>query len=150
MAKRRGLARRLKRRRHYNVAEAGRAIGVAPATVRTWFKSGLSPVANVFPPIIRGVDLIDFLRERSRKRKQRCGPGRMFCLRCKAPKAPAFGEAEYWPTGPARGWLRGLCPDCATVMQRRCSPAALAGARGDLSITLKRADSRLSGTPEAR
>jgi hypothetical protein len=123
MANRKHSVRHLRRRRAYNVREAAKASGATPGTVRNWQKNGLEAVAEVYPTIFRGVDIIAFLARRRRAREQPCGPGRLFCFRCKIPKRPAFDEVEFWPDGPKLGKLRGLCPDCATTMNRRCSQA---------------------------
>lgn len=144
MANRKHSVRHLRRRRAYNVREAARAIGATPGTVRNWQKNGLAAVAGVYPAIFRGVDIIAFLGKRKRAREQPCGPGRLFCFRCKTPKRPAFDEVEFWPDGPKLGKLRGLCPDCTTTMNRRCSLASLKAAVGDLTLSIRRADSRLS------
>jgi hypothetical protein len=121
--------------------------GATPGTVRQWHKNGLHAVVGVYPLIFRGVDIIAFLKRRDEERKQPCGPGRMFCLRCKAPKKPAFGEVEFWVDGAKLGTLRGLCPDCAAMMNRRTSLARLKAAAGDLQVSMRCADSRLSATP---
>ena len=146
MANRRHSARSLQRRRTYNVREAAKATGATPGTVRNWQRNGLDAVVGVHPAIFRGVDIIAFLRERTRARKQPCGPARLFCFRCKAPKRPAFSAVEFWPDGPKLGKLRGLCPDCTTTMNRRVSLAKLKSAAGDLTVSMRRADSRLSET----
>src|SRR5262245_61992100 len=100
MANRRYSARRIKKLRTYNVREAAKATGATPGTVCQWHKSGLEAVAGIYPLIFRGADIIAFLKARDERRKRPCGPGRMLCLRCKEPKTPAFGEAEFWPDGP--------------------------------------------------
>jgi hypothetical protein len=148
MANRKHSVRHLQRRRTYNVREAARATGATPGTVRNWQKNGLEAVVGVYPAIFRGIDIIAFLGRRNRARKQPCGPARLFCFRCKAPKRPAFDEVEFWLDGPKLGKLRGLCPDCATTMNRRCSLAKLKATVGDLMVSMRRADSRLSGTPD--
>lgn len=63
---------------------------------------------GVHPTIFRGIDIIAFLELRNRARKQPCGPGPLFCFRCKAPKRPAFNEVEFWSDGLRGGKLRGL------------------------------------------
>jgi hypothetical protein len=148
MANRRHSVRRIRRLRTYNVREAAKATGATPSTVRQWHKNGLEAVAGLWPLVFRGVDLITFLKRRDGDRKRPCGPGRMYCLRCKEPKTPAFGEAEYWPDGPKLGTLSGLCPDCAGLMNRRASLATLKAAAGHLKVSMRCADSRLSGMPE--
>jgi hypothetical protein len=146
MANRKHSAQRLKKRRTYNVREAAKEIGATPGTIRRWREAGLKPVEGSYPPFFRGAVLIDFLKKRSAERKQPCGPGRMFCFKCKEPKRPAFDEIEYRPTTAKSGRLTGLCPDCATVMNRRVSLAKLCAAAGDLSVSMQCDDSRLSET----
>ncbi|MGY3558705.1 hypothetical protein ACVWXP_001974 [Bradyrhizobium sp. USDA 4463] len=143
MANRRHSAQRVKRLRTYNVREAAKVTGATPGTVRHWLKKGLHPVEGCYPTIIRGLDLIDFLKRRSTDRKQPCGPGRLYCLCCKEPRRPAFDEVEFWPDGPQLGSLRGLCPNCTGMMHRRTSMARITAAAGDLRISFPQGDPRL-------
>src|SRR5271170_8501833 len=146
MGNRKLSVRHLQGRRKYNVREAAKATGATPGTVRNWQKTGLQAIVGIYPAIFRGIDIIAFLGLRNRARKQPCGPGRLFCFRCKAPRRPAFNEVEFWPDGSKLGTLRGLCPDCTTTMNRRVSLAKLKGAAGDLKVSMRHADSRLSET----
>jgi hypothetical protein len=148
VANRRHSARRVKRLRTYNVREAARVTGATPGTVRHWLKTGLCAVQNCYPTIIRGADLIDFLKRRNVRRKRPCGPGRLFCLRCKEPRRPAFDEVEFWPDGPKLGSFRGLCPACTGIMHRRTSIARIGSAAGNLRIAFPHGDPRLSQMPE--
>jgi len=74
-----------------------------------------------------------------------CGPGRLFCLRCKEPRRPAFDEVAFWP--PALGGLRGLCLTCIGVMHRRTSVARFAAAAADLRVSFPHGDPGLSDEP---
>jgi len=140
---RRHSAQRVKRLRTYNVREAAKVTGATAGTVRHWLKTGLEPVRDCYPTIIRGLDLIDFLKRRATARKRPCGPGRLYCLRCKEPRRPAFDEVEFWPDGPQLGSLRGLCPSCTGMMHRRTSVARITAAAGDLQISFPQGDPRL-------
>jgi hypothetical protein len=51
----------------------------------------------------------------------------MFCLKCRAPKIPACNMTEYMPLTQASGNLKGLCPDCTTLMFRRIREADVPG-----------------------
>jgi hypothetical protein len=144
VANRKHSARRVKRLRTYNVREAAKVTDATAGTVRHWLRTGLQPVHDCYPTIIRGVDLIEFLKQRSVRRKRPCGPGRLFCLRCKEPRRPAFGEVEFWPDGPTLGSLRGLCPTCTTIMHRRTSVARITAAAADLRVSFPHGDPRLS------
>ena len=60
----------------------------------------------------------------------------MFCLRCRATKEPAGKRADLICTSPTVGNLRGRCPDCGAVMNRRVNLAKLSDVRGSLDITM--------------
>ena len=142
--------RRVKQRRAYNVGEAARVTGVTPATVRAWIKKGLAVVPGIRPIILRGADIVAFLKNQRKSRKNPCGPGRLFCLSCKSPKRPAFGQVQFVADGPEIGKLVGRCPDCTTVMTRRSSRKNLTTALGDLRLSEQHAETSLSGLPEPR
>jgi hypothetical protein len=143
MANRRHSPRRIKRRWTYNVREAAKATGATPGTVRNWQKQGLQSVPDCWPPIFRGIDIIEFFALRSASRKQRCGPGQIYCLRCKGPKFPAMGRVEYRPDTARRGALVGGCPDCGKPIFRRSSPATFCAAAGDLTVSMTSGESSL-------
>ena len=146
MANRRHSARRVRARYIYNVREAAKVTGATPGTVRHWLKGGLAPVSGIYPTIIRGVDIIAYFDRVRQARKRPCGPGRLFCLGCKSPKRPAFDEVEFLLDGPTLGAIRGLCPDCSSVMNRRVSRARLNAVVADLKLSMRPGDSHLSGT----
>src|SRR5579871_4202846 len=147
MANRRHSARRIKRRWIYNVRETAKATGATPGTVRNWQNHhGLQPLRDCWPPIFRGIDIIEFFALRLASRKQRCGPGRIYCLRCKEPKIPAMGRAEYRPDTARRGALVGRCPDCGKPIFRRSSPATFRAAAGDLAVSIPSGESSLVET----
>jgi hypothetical protein len=146
MANRRHSVRRVRRRYTYNVREAAKVTGATPGTVRLWLKQGLEPVRGIYPTIIRGVDIIVFFDRVREARKHSSGPGRLFCFGCKSPKRPAFDVVEFFPDGPKLGFIRGLCPDCSSVMNRRVSRVRLDEVVADLKVSMQPAESRLGGT----
>lgn len=148
MANRHHSARRIKRLRTYDVGQAAKATGATPGTVRHWHKNGLEAVPGHWPLIFRGVEIIEFFKKRNTARKQRCGPGRIYCLRCRAPKTPALGMVDYRPDTPKRGMLTGLCPDCGGLIYRRSSPDNWKAAVGNLEVSMPSAESRLAETDE--
>lgn len=150
MATRRNRTNRVKRLRTYNVSEAAKAAGVTTGTVRGWLKQGLRVVKGTYPRIIRGQDPNEFLQQRVKARKNPSGPGRMYCFKCKEPKRPAYGEVDFRPDGPVLGTLIGLCPDCATVMQRRSSRARLQSAVGDLRLSIQQDQTHLNEPSKSR
>jgi hypothetical protein len=129
--------------RSYSVEEISRLFTVHKNTVRTWLRQGLEPIDDQRPTLVRGVELCRFLSDRRARAKQICGPGRIYCLPCHAPKVPAGNMAECILTGDSTGSLQGICPDCNRMIYRRINPQKLAEVRGDLEVTVTLARPRL-------
>jgi hypothetical protein len=132
-------ARRVKIHRSYAVDEAARVLRSHKNTVRNWLGLGLHTVDSNRPILIRGADLRDFLTARRLRSKKRCAPGELYCVRCRSPKEPAGGVAEYRPITATSGNLKGTCPNCGIPIFRRVSLASLDRASGSLTIQLPQA-----------
>jgi len=107
--------------RNYTVEEVARLFGVHRNTVREWIKRGL-PAIQGHPALVLGRDLRDFLQQRRQQDKRPCGPGEIYCMRCRAPRTPAAGMVEYEALGPNRARFVALCPRCESVMYRSVNP----------------------------
>jgi Helix-turn-helix domain len=134
--------------RSYSVEEVSRLFRVHKNTVRNWLRQGLTAIDEQRPIVIRGVELRRFLTSRRTRAKQICGPGRMYCLPCRAPKVPAGKMAECIQTGESTGTLQGICPDCDRMIYRRVNPLKLGAVRGDLDVSVTQARPRIEGTPK--
>lgn len=133
--------------RSYAVDEVARLWGVHRNTVRAWLKAGLRTVDSCRPTLIRGKDLVEFLTARRRANRRPCAPGEVFCVRCRSPRRPAAGRAEYRPLTSALGNIVGLCPVCGCAMFRRVNRARLDDVRGSLEVLVTEA---LGGIGESR
>jgi hypothetical protein len=138
--------RRAKIHRSYSVEEVSRLFGIHKNTVRNWLRQGLSPIDGERPTVVRGVELRRFLTARRTSARQTCGPGRIFCLPCRAPKVPAGNMADCIAVGETTGTLRGICPDCDRMIYRRVNPKKLDAVRGHLDVTLTQARPRIEDT----
>jgi excisionase family DNA binding protein len=138
--------RHLKTHRSYTVEEAARCLLVAKGTVRRWIKTGLPALADRKPILILGHDLIEFL-SRS-KAKIRCQPHECYCVKCRAPRAPAADLAEYVPILPSSGNLRAICPVCHKLMHKRIAFGGLAQLRTILDVTIAQAPNDIVESPE--
>ena len=125
--------------RTYTVEEVAGLFGVHRNTVRDWVKRGLPTNDGRRPMLILGRDLVAFLRARRAKNKRTCQPGEIYCVRCRAPKAPAGDMADYQPVTGTLGNLIAICSDCETMMYRRVSLAKLEQVRGKLDVTMPQA-----------
>ena len=142
--------RRAKIHRSYSVEEVARLFKVHKNTVRNWLKHGLQAIDGGRPTLIRGHEIVRFLTERRARAKQSCGPGRIFCLPCRAPKVPAGDMAECRLSGERRGTLEGICPDCNRMIYRRINPQKLDAVRGNLDVTTTQAPPRIDDRTEPR
>lgn len=132
--------------RSYSVEEVSCLLAIHKNTVRNWLRQGLKAIDEQRPTIIQGVELRRFLRNRRTHAKQTCGPGRIFCLPCRAPKVPAGNMAECIAVSETTGTLRGICPDCDRMIYRRVNPQKLDAVRGELDVTVTQARPRIKET----
>ena len=82
---------------------------------------------------------VAFLTARRAKNKRTCLPGEIYCVRCRAPRAPAGEMVDYVPLTATLGNLVAICAACETMMYRRVSLARLEQVRGNLDITMPQA-----------
>jgi Helix-turn-helix domain len=132
--------------RNYSVEDVSRLFSIHKNTVRNWLREGLKPIDDQRPTLIQGSELRRFLTERRARSKQTSGPGRLYCLPCRAPKVPAGKIADCIQTGDTSGTLQGICPECNRMIYRRVNPQKLNGVRGDLEITVTQARTRIEET----
>src|SRR5664280_1815971 len=116
MGKRHPNYRRVKIHRNYTVGEIAVLFGTHKNTVRRWVETGLPTCDEKRPILILGRDLASFLQARRARNKQTCRPGEIYCVRCRAPKQPAGGMADYRSVTDKVGQLIAICPDCTSIM----------------------------------
>jgi hypothetical protein len=118
MKKRHPNHRIVKSHRNYSVHEIAQLFEMHKNTVRAWIKAGLETIDDRRPILILGPQLISFLRLRRAKNKRPCAAGQMYCVRCRMPRFPAGGMAEFKPISHAVGNLNAICPECTCFMHR--------------------------------
>jgi hypothetical protein len=138
--------RLVKIHRNYSVEEVARLFGFHKNTVRNWISQGLATIDDHRPTLIHGRELSRFLYERRQNTKQPCGPGRIYCIACRAPKVPAGNMVDCTPTDSLAANLCGICPDCDRLIYRRVNLAKIDAVRGSLEITFTQADPRIGGS----
>ena len=140
--------RRAKIHRSYTIAELATLLGVHKHTIGRWIAAGLPTTDARRPLLINGSDLRAFIIARQ-PRKQRCRPGELYCLSCRAPKRPAADMVDYRPLAPRRGLLSGICPTCGRMIYRAAAPAKLEQIKGDLDVAIQKVELRLNETSTA-
>jgi excisionase family DNA binding protein len=136
--------RLVKIHRTYTVDEMARLFGAHRNTVRAWLRDGLSAVDRRRPVLVRGQDLVSFLRARRAANKRPCRPGEIYCMKCREPRSPAGGLLAYQPMTCTGGNLVGRCPQCGTRMFRRVNLARLADVAGDLVVAVPEAQQHIA------
>lgn len=147
MATHRPKWHRIKCHRSYMVDEAARTLGVCKESIRRWRKTGLKFVDDQKSALIRGQDLKAFGKSRA-KLKQKCRLHECYCFRCKTPKEPAGGMADFVPMTATNGNLKALCKDCHSVMCKRVSNRSLPALKAILDITVRQAGERLGDSAD--
>ena len=79
-------------------------------------------------------NLMDYLKASAPKR-HKMRPDELYCLRCKCPRKPAFGDVDFTPDKQKSGLLTALCEECSTVTNKRISIHDLARIKPFLRIS---------------
>ncbi|MSQ74109.1 MAG: DNA-binding protein [Betaproteobacteria bacterium] len=135
--------RLVKIHRNYTVEEIAKLFGKHRKTVHNWVKNGLPTIDDKRPFLILGHELVAYLQARRTKNKRSCRPGEIYCLRCRTPKMPAGGMADFVAITDTSGNLIGMCPTCEALMYQRIGLAKLAQIRAQMNITMPQAQSRI-------
>ncbi|MFN4183663.1 MAG: helix-turn-helix domain-containing protein [Hyphomonas sp.] len=135
--------RRVRKHRLYTTEEAARALGVCKESVRRWMDRGLPAVRDAKPFLIRGADLITFLRKR-RAPKVRCGLGEAYCVGCRKASRTMPGSGSVQRDARGKPFLKGHCETCGALMRRPLKSSAIEATEAALSESLPQADGHLS------
>lgn len=139
--------RHAKIHRSYTVDEIASLYGIHKNTVRNWVKRGLPTSDDRQPMLILGKHLAAFLQIKRTAGKKPCGLGQIYCVRCRAPQAPAGGMAEYQSVTPTSGNLIGICPCCDSMMYRRVNITKLPLISAGLDVSLPQALQHIDESP---
>ena len=137
MAARRVHPRAVKMHRSYTVSELADRLGVHKNTVRNWQSEGLPAIDQSRPLLFQGESVREFLSRRNASRKSPCPPGTLYCLRCRAPRAPALGMVDYFEKKPGTGNLKAFCETCEATMHRRTRRAALKAVMPGIAVQVR-------------
>jgi hypothetical protein len=129
--------------RSYSVTELADVLVVHKHTVRGWIKGGLPAIDGAKPTLILGSEFQQWWGKRRKAAKRPCQQGQMYCLKCRAPKAPALGMVEYTATNAATGNLKAMCETCGTFIHRRTRLADIATLMPGLEIERRQAPSSI-------
>lgn len=129
----------------YSVDEIARLYGIHPNTVRSWLRSGtLVAIDGGRPVLIQGMALRVFLEARRTAAKRPCPTGTLYCLKCREPRPPALGMADYLAREAGAGNLRALCDDCGSTMHRRARLEAVSAVLPGIEVRVVEAEPRIA------
>ncbi|MFT6944925.1 MAG: hypothetical protein ACJAUW_001503 [Yoonia sp.] len=105
----------------YEVAEAAKALGKSPATIRNWIKDGLPVLASKQPYLISGAAIRDYLRTKHQASKSPLGPNELYCLSCRTGRMPVNMVVEATSNNISTIRLQGTCCHCGALASRLIS-----------------------------
>jgi hypothetical protein len=129
--------------RSHTAEEVARQLGVDKNTIRAWTKDGLTTIDSSRSKRILVSNLRRFLKAGRKSHKQLCRPGEFYCLKCRAPQAPAEAVADYNPTNNTLGNLCGICLIPGTPIHRRLVYAKLDAFRAIHDIAMPQTPPRI-------
>ena len=135
--------RLVKKHRDHTVGELAERLGVHKQTVRGWLKKGLPTIDGAKPTLIHGGEFQDWWGKQLQAGKRPCKPGQIYCFKCREPKAPALGMAEYAATNAVTGNLKALCETCETLMHRSIRLADIPAKMPGLDVQITQAPSSI-------
>ncbi|TXH49240.1 MAG: DNA-binding protein [Burkholderiaceae bacterium] len=144
MAAPRPNPRLAKLHRTYSVDEIAKLYGIHRNTVRAWIRAGLPTTDQRRPLLVLGRELAEFLRERRAAARRPCGPGEIFCVRCREPRRPAGAAVCYRPLTGEQGMLVGRCGCCNAGLNRRVSLTRLAETLSQMNVTLTQGEEHIN------
>ena len=111
----------IKSKQTYSVEEISELLSIHKNTVGRWFKEGLKKIDTQQPFLVFGQVLIDFLKERTSRKKHPCAIDQMFCCKCQKPRRSKKNVVCIKKTN-CRTNIIGICEKCGTKINKTISP----------------------------
>lgn len=137
--------RLVKQHRSYAVDEISRLLNVHKNTVREWIRRGLPVLNDCKPMLVLGIELKSWLKQKRQSAKRPCGPGELYCFKCRVPKRPALGMVDYCPKNELSGCLKALCETCERPINRNARLSDLPINMPGITIRFEERQSSISG-----
>jgi len=134
----------IKKTYSYKIEEIANLFGIHKGTVRQWCKDGLKKVDKFRPFLIRGSDIVEFLREKQSRKKRKCLPDELYCFRCRLPRRPKDMKVIIEMRTKKVGLMKGLCSACNSKINKSISAKKLEEI-GQIFEIIKIHDKNLSG-----
>lgn len=108
----------------YTIQEISNLYGNHIRTVRAWVKEGLPIIEGIYPYLINGKDLKNFLSTRKLKQKVKLEAGEFYCTKCKTARTSKNNQVKLAYSGKTIGKgikdfiIQGICENCETKINR--------------------------------
>jgi len=113
--------RLVKTLRTYSVEDVCQLCGVHPNTALSWInKEGLKRIDDIYPYLVHGQDLAEFLIARQRP-KIKLAPDEFKCFKCRVARKAWEGVADIKIRSQSIGNLKVICEVCGTNMNKNFS-----------------------------
>jgi len=120
----------IKTRRSYSSKELAEVLNVHVQTIRSWRKSGLTPIEGCASPFLfMGEEVRRFLKARESRSSGKLESNECLCFKCKVGVVPV--GVEHIDTNILIGQdiksirIRGKCPHCGSIVNRFSSTAQI-------------------------
>jgi len=119
-------ARKVRVRRSYSIEDMAHLFNITRKTAERWIKNrGLKVIEKNVNPLVMGIDLKSFIKDKFKKGKIILKENECFCINCKKGVIPKIGSEKIISTGKRIGKInkeqfmkKGICPFCGTKLNK--------------------------------
>lgn len=119
----------------YNLAEVGNIANRSEKTIREFIRNGLKTIDGQKPFLVRGYDLIEFLKRKNIQNQHHTNFNEMFCLKCREVRRPKANQIQIYNDGQTP-FIKAsaICPTCKTLMNKAYKLTDLSALKRDFHI----------------
>ncbi len=130
----------IKLRHTYLLEEIALKQKVHIRTVRAWIKEGLKIVEGLYPYLVLGYDLKNFLKAKRTRRKCKLNHDEFWCVKCRTARKSLENKVEIKYSGMTIGnnlkefVIQGKCEICGTKLNRFSNESKLFEVKNSFNI----------------
>lgn len=102
----------------YTTEQVAKLLNIHIRTVQDWLKAGLRKNSAEKPYLIHWSNLVEFLKEKTQRRRVSCDVNELFCVRCKEARKPKNMQIFVRELSKNRVLLTGKCGTCDLQINR--------------------------------
>ena len=122
----------------YTIAEVGCIINRSERTVRDFIKDGLKTIDDKRPFLIRGYDLIEFLKAKNVQNRHQTSFDEMFCIKCREVRHPKARQIQIHNSNNRQFIsVSAVCSVCGCTMNKEYKLEQLGDLKRNFNIVEK-------------